>query len=332
MFELLKSSGPLSVTSGTFSDTTAAISIPQGSSINMRGTATGTLGDGLRMVVGTLTYRSGGADVLTVDTTGTSVFSGSSLGLRGQGGASQGLSTSGSTLNINTNTGGLIQLGDAAGTNYLKLGGLAGTTIGCTATSGTSPFYLFNPTNQQTTGNPLFQIQNNGPSSIKLSLDGNGSLTFVTGTGNITAPASATWLMTGALSLGTNFGTGQWTDQAAASTDGMFFTTLNTKTGTTNLWNWQNAGTTVQSVERTGKFKFPVGGAGAVIGSAVLVTGTKTVSTTAVTASSLIFLTNGLVGGTVGILSIGTITAGTSFVINSSSGTDTSTVNWWIVN
>jgi len=138
--------------------------------------------------------------------------------------------------------------------------------------------------------------------------------------------------MTGALSLGTNFGTGQWTDQAAASNDGMFFTTLNTKTGTTNLWNWQNAGTTVQSVERTGKFKFPVGGAGAVIGSAVLVTGTKTVSTTAVTASSLIFLTNGLVGGTVGILSIGTITAGTSFVINSSSGTDTSTVNWWIVN
>jgi len=52
MFELLKSSGPLSVTSGTFSDETAAISIPQGYSINMRVTATGTLGDGLRMVVG----------------------------------------------------------------------------------------------------------------------------------------------------------------------------------------------------------------------------------------------------------------------------------------
>jgi hypothetical protein len=46
----------------------------------------------------------------------------------------------------------------------------------------------------------------------------------------------------------------------------------------------------------------------------------------------LIFLTNSTVGGTVGTLSVGTITAGVSFVINSSSATDTSQVNWLIIN
>jgi len=66
--------------------------------------------------------------------------------------------------------------------------------------------------------------------------------------------------------------------------------------------------------------------------SGAMTAGTITISTTAVTASSLIYLTHASVGGTVGVLSVGTITAGTSFVINSSSASDTSTVNWWIVN
>ncbi len=73
-------------------------------------------------------------------------------------------------------------------------------------------------------------------------------------------------------------------------------------------------------------------GTNASVGSSVLVAGTVTVSTTAVTASSKIFITRGITGGTVGELSIGTITAGTSFVINSVSSSETSTVNWWIVN
>ena len=37
-------------------------------------------------------------------------------------------------------------------------------------------------------------------------------------------------------------------------------------------------------------------------------------------------------GGTVGELTVGTITAGTSFVINSASATDTSTVGYLIIN
>lgn len=67
------------------------------------------------------------------------------------------------------------------------------------------------------------------------------------------------------------------------------------------------------------------------MGTAVLVAGTKTVNTTGVTANSRIFLTVQATGGTAGLLSIGTKTAGTSFVINSASGADTSTVAWMIV-
>lgn len=80
------------------------------------------------------------------------------------------------------------------------------------------------------------------------------------------------------------------------------------------------------------------------IGSVVLVGGTVTVATTAVTASSLIQLTRQTVGATgaaaLGELSVGTIVAGTSFVINSwqqanataLQATDVSVVNYEIIN
>lgn len=76
-------------------------------------------------------------------------------------------------------------------------------------------------------------------------------------------------------------------------------------------------------------------GSNASIGtSAAMTAGSITISTTAVTASSKIFLSANTPGGTAGILSAPTasIVANTSFVINSSSSLDTSTVNWWIVN
>ena len=56
------------------------------------------------------------------------------------------------------------------------------------------------------------------------------------------------------------------------------------------------------------------------------------VATTAVTASSKIFLTYATPGGTPGFLSIGTIVPGTSFQIKSSANGDTSTVNYLIIN
>lgn len=72
-------------------------------------------------------------------------------------------------------------------------------------------------------------------------------------------------------------------------------------------------------------------GSNAKMGTSVLVAGTVTVSTTAVTATSRVFLTSQVDGGTVGFVRVSTRTAGTSFVITSSLGTDTSTIAWFIV-
>ena len=66
-------------------------------------------------------------------------------------------------------------------------------------------------------------------------------------------------------------------------------------------------------------------------GQADLTGGTVTISTAEVIAADNISLTRVVSAGTPGHLSIGTIVAGTSFVINSSSGTDTSTIFWQII-
>ena len=79
----------------------------------------------------------------------------------------------------------------------------------------------------------------------------------------------------------------------------------------------------------SGTFKIN-SGANEQVGLATLVGGTVTVNNTKVTANSYIFMNHRTTGGTIGTLSY-TIVAGTSFTITSSSGTDTSTVNWWIV-
>ncbi len=72
-------------------------------------------------------------------------------------------------------------------------------------------------------------------------------------------------------------------------------------------------------------------GTNAKMGSVALTAGSATVSTTAVTATSRIFLTSQVDGGTPGFLRVSTRTEGTSFTITSSSATDTSTVAWVIL-
>lgn len=61
------------------------------------------------------------------------------------------------------------------------------------------------------------------------------------------------------------------------------------------------------------------------MGTGTLVGGTLVVTNTAVTADSRIFLTTQATGGTPGALNISARTAGTSFTVLSTSGTDTST-------
>lgn len=69
----------------------------------------------------------------------------------------------------------------------------------------------------------------------------------------------------------------------------------------------------------------------AAAGNAVLVGGTVTVNTIYAASTNEFLLTNKIPGGTAGLLSIGTIVANTSFVINSANALDTSTVSWAIL-
>jgi hypothetical protein len=66
-------------------------------------------------------------------------------------------------------------------------------------------------------------------------------------------------------------------------------------------------------------------------GTATLVGGTVTVFNNFVKSGTLIFVSRKAAGGTLGHLSIGTITDNTSFVINSSSASDTSAIQWMLV-
>lgn len=67
------------------------------------------------------------------------------------------------------------------------------------------------------------------------------------------------------------------------------------------------------------------------VGQATLVAGTVTVSSTKVLSTSQFFLTCKIVGGTQGMLSVGTIVDNTSFVINSSNAADTSTISYMFI-
>jgi hypothetical protein len=72
-------------------------------------------------------------------------------------------------------------------------------------------------------------------------------------------------------------------------------------------------------------------GSNARMGVSTLVAGTVTVSNTSVTANTRIFLTCQSPGGTPGFLRVSARTASTSFTILSSSGTDTSSVGWLLI-
>ncbi len=72
-------------------------------------------------------------------------------------------------------------------------------------------------------------------------------------------------------------------------------------------------------------------GSNASYGSGTLSGGTLTINNTQVKSTSKIFVTLTSCSSC-GVLFIGTVTAGTSFVVNSSNGSDASAFNWWIVN
>jgi hypothetical protein len=155
-----------------------------------------------------------------------------------------------------------------------------------------------------------------------------GTLT-VAGTTNINVTGSAITTIgtggTGAVRIGNATGNTAVTGSLTASTT--LTATLGNITATNGNLSLAGAGNKLL-IHATTAASDSVGT------SAAMTAGTVTVSTTAVTASSKIFLTSNTPGGTAGILSAPTasIVAGTSFVINSSNAADTSTVNYVIIN
>lgn len=109
------------------------------------------------------------------------------------------------------------------------------------------------------------------------------------------------------------------------------FITATTTTATSTLPNLQ-VGTTTSNVMyvTNGVFSRKVG-ANQAMGTSTLSSGTVTVNNTMVKADSIIQLTDQTGGINLGSLSVGTKTAGTSFVINSTNALDSSTVLWEII-
>lgn len=94
------------------------------------------------------------------------------------------------------------------------------------------------------------------------------------------------------------------------------------------LGSWNTTGDLL--FRQTGKGISVKQGTGALAGNATLVAGTVTVTNANVGADSVILLTRKTAGGTIGDLTY-TISNGTSFTIDSSNASDTSTVSYLIV-
>jgi hypothetical protein len=238
---------------------------------------------------------------------------------------------------------------DPAFTGSPSFSGSVTAATGLTVTAGGAG--ITGTTNINTTGAAVTSIGTGGTGAVDIgNATGNtavtGSLTASTGltatTGGLTASAGGA-AITGTTTINT-------TGAAATSigTGGTGAVNIGNNTGNTNI-----TGTAIASlgyVATLGGFATTNGGltlntagnkisiatgANASIGtSAAMTAGTITISSTAVSATSIIFLTCNTPSGTQGFLSAPAASrvANTSFVINSSSALDTSTVNWWIIN
>ena len=177
----------------------------------------------------------------------------------------------------------------------------------------------------ETSIQPLFKAIWSGSSSV-----------FRIGSDTGTAPAFS--VLAGHQSSGTDVAGSGLLIQAGSGTGS------GSTTGTTVAIQTPNAGSSGSSVQsQTARATF--GSSGVNIGpgadgtyfqrikhgTAVLVSGAVTVSDSSITANSRIILTSQVGGGTPGWLRVSARSAGVSFTITSSSGTDTSTVGYLVI-
>lgn len=159
----------------------------------------------------------------------------------------------------------------------------------------------------------------------------NGGATFRNGVG-INASAPSTQFFTSSGGNGWSWNTGGDL-QATGTNELMRLTSTGLSIGSTTVTDKFNVSGNINLLTAGNKIKITTGTNASIGVSGAMTSGSITISTTAVTASSKIFLTHaGTTITNAGELYIGTITAGTSFVINSTNSSDTDTVNWWIIN
>lgn len=266
-------------------------------------------------------------DDLTVvtPTAGTIIFTGN---------ATQGVSTSGS------NTPGTTTVTVADWTTSQKGVGVLSTNAQAVTGTGTT----------QAVTPAALTARLQAPGAIGGTTPGAATFTTLTsvGTASINASGAAVTTIgtggTGAVNIGNATGNTAVTGSLGATTTLTAGTGITSTLGNITATNGNLVlGTAGNKIVSTSVASTTTAGANS-FGTVTLVNGTATISTTAVTASSIIMLSRMSVGTTgandLGILSVGTIVAATSFVINAWTVTDATTlqaddqsvIGWMIIN
>ena len=228
-----------------------------------------------------------------------------------------------------TVAGGAVLLNDNAGTNQVAIG--TGTTTGTVNIGGIGAQTI---NVGAAAAAKTVNIGSSNTTSTTTILSGSGGIQINSSNNQPTNVASGT--STGTVTIG---GNGTQTVSIANNAAGVKTVNIGNSVAGSNVNINAGTGTAVNitgdlNLTTAGnKIKITTG-ANASIGTATLVGGTVTVNTTAVATGSIIMININTPSGTPGLISApaASIVNGTSFVINSSSVADTSTINWWIIN
>lgn len=195
-------------------------------------------------------------------------------------------------------------------------------------------FYLYGGA-----GNWIQISDANGPVESVLGTANQITVTTVAGVATISLPAAIT--TPGSLTTTTTLAAGTALSSGTTITAG---TSITATLGNITATNGNIVRTAAGNKDVYGSVATTTAAGANSAGTVTLVAGTATVATTAVTANSQIRLYRQSVGATgtaaLGILTLGTVTAGVSFIINavtaasavSNQTTDVSVIGWEIVN
>jgi hypothetical protein len=227
-------------------------------------------------------------------------------------------SAAGFSLYVNNGGSGHYYLTDS-GVAYMNYG-VATSFIKWGYNAGSVNDYFFELTHGSTNTNPANQVS--------------GGVTYI----------DPVYTAANSNSTASNFQGFQTCGHSLALNGGLYVYNDNQSGGseTSHMELWTaNSGTFAKklSISATGQVAAQVAGSGFSVktgsnckmGTATLSSGTVTVSNTAITSSSIVFLTIQSASGTLGSVYLGTVTAGTSFVISSTSALDASVVGYLIM-